>query len=107
MRFETNSLLMDNKNFIEKVGEKAGIGKQECSLMINAFAELLESTLASGDSISIPSFGNFDPHKRNERIMTHPSRPGQRLLVPPKVVVSFKPSAILKNKINSDNGSRE
>lgn len=92
---------MDNKTFLDRVTAASGLDKDMCASFIEAFSELMEESLASGDTVSIPAFGNFEPRKRKERIMSHPSSPGKRLLVPPKLVVSFKPSNILKNKVNS------
>lgn len=93
---------MDHKTFIDKVSKTATLDRELCGSLLESLAELMEASLASGDIVSIPSFGNFEPRKRNERIMSHPSQPGKRFLVPPKLVVSFKPSAILKTKINSN-----
>lgn len=92
---------MDHKSFIKKVSEIAALDIEDCSSYQEALTELMESTLASGDSISIPSFGNFEPRKRKERVMSNPAAKGKRFLVPPKLVVSFKPSTVLKNKINN------
>lgn len=92
---------MDNKTLLNKVSKDTGLDIELCSEYQEAFCTLLGNTLAAGDSISIPSFGNFEPRKRNERIMAHPSVKGKRLLVPPKIVVNFKPSTLLKNRINS------
>ena len=92
---------MDNKSFIDKLSVQAGLNKSECASMIEALASVMEKALSEGDSISIPAFGNFESRKRNERIMASPTAPGKKMLVPPKVVVSFKTSVILKNKINN------
>lgn len=93
---------MDYKTFIAKVSASSGIDPEDCQSLQDTLKELMETSLASGDVLSIPSFGNFEPKKRNERIMSHPSVKGKRLLVPPKLVVSFKPSSILKGKVNED-----
>lgn len=95
---------MDYKTLINKVSEASGIDVEECEAFHEAFTELLESTLASGDSVSIPSFGNFEPRKRNERIISNPSVKGKRFMVPPKIVASFRSSTVLKNKINNVTG---
>lgn len=95
---------MDYKTFINKVSAASGVDVDVCNVYQEALSELMESALSSGDIFSIPSFGNFEPRKRNERIMTNPSLKGKRFLVPPKLVVSFKPSTVLKNKINSEKG---
>lgn len=92
---------MDNKSFLENIVRSSELDKETCVSLIESFCGIMEETIASGDSISVPSFGNFEPRKRNERVMSHPSQPGKKILVPPKVVLSFKPSAVLKNRINT------
>lgn len=93
---------MEHKTFLSKVSEISGIEIASCNEFQEALVDLMERSLASGDTLSIPSFGNFEPRKRNERIMSNPSAKGKRFLVPPKLVVSFKPSVVLKNKINNN-----
>ena len=92
---------MDSKTFIEKLSVSSGIDKATCSTLIREFTSLLGNSLVNDEIISIPTFGSFEPRKRKERIMSHPSSPKKMILVPPKLVVSFKPSNILKNKINN------
>lgn len=94
---------MDSKTFLEKVGKDTGLDKTTCNSLLESFIGVIEETIASGETISIPSFGNFEPRKRNERIMSNPSSPGKRMLIPPKLVLSFKPSSVLKNKVNKIN----
>lgn len=91
---------MDHKTFIDKIAETTAFGREECESFLEAFIGVMEGALSEGDTISLPAFGNFDAHKRNERIMNNPSQPGKRLLIPPKLVINFKPSVSLKNKIN-------
>lgn len=91
---------MDYKTLIGRVGDASGLEREEAEFALASLIKIIEGALCEGDSISIPSFGSFESRKRNERIMSHPSEPGKRLLVPPKLVVNFKPSAILKSKLN-------
>lgn len=91
---------MDYKTLMNKVSEASGLEREEAEFALASLVKIIENSLSEGDTITIPSFGSFEPRKRNERIMSHPSDPGKRILVPPKVVMSFKPSAILKSKLN-------
>lgn len=50
------------------------------------------------DSVAVPGFGVFESRKRLERVNVHPAT-GRRMLLPPKIVIGFKPSAILKQKL--------
>lgn len=89
---------MNNKEFIAdlatRLDEKAKETQRLASIFSTAFAESLEE----GDSLSLQGFGTFEVKKKLERIVTNPTNK-QRMLVPPKLALSFKPSNILKDKI--------
>ena len=86
---------MNNKEFIAdlatRLDEKAKETQRLASIFSTVFAE-------EGDSLSIQGFGTFEVKKKLERIVTNPTNK-QRMLVPPKLALSFKPSNILKDKI--------
>lgn len=90
-------LLMDNKSFIDTVAVQAGISPDEATALADAFRSILVDAAAELDSIAVPGFGTFEPRRRAERISVHPGT-GRRLLVPPKVVMAFRPSSSLKNR---------
>jgi DNA-binding protein HU-beta/integration host factor subunit alpha len=54
--------------------------------------------------VLIPTFGTFEVKKKMERIMVNPST-GQRMLVPPKLVLTFKPNVSWKERVK--NGGAE
>lgn len=92
---------MDYKTFLDKLADESGLDKDLCSSLIANLVDIFGTNLVEDEMISVPSFGSFELRKRKERIMSHPSSPQKRLLVPPKLVINFKPSLILKNKINN------
>ena len=53
--------------------------------------------LEEGNVIAIQGFGSFEVKKKAERISINPASK-QRMLVPPKLVLSYKPSNTLKDK---------
>ena len=89
---------MNNKEFITdlatRLDEKAKETQRLASIFSTVFAESLEEV----DSLSLQVFGTFEVKKKLERIVTNPTNK-QRMLVPPKLALSFKPSNILKDKI--------
>ncbi len=90
---------MNNKEFITRLAEEMQLTAKETQRLTDAFIELFKSELQEGNTIAVQSFGNFDIKKKNERIVINPSTK-QRMLVPPKLVLNFKPSTILKDKFN-------
>ena len=53
--------------------------------------------LEEGNVIAVQGFGSFEVKKKAERISINPASK-QRMLVPPKLVLSYKPSNTLKDK---------
>ena len=89
---------MEQKKLVGLVAEKLGRSTEDVSKLLDAFTGVVASKCGELDSIAIPSFGTFEPKKKNERVVINPSN-GKRMLVPPKVVLSFKISNVLKGKL--------
>ena len=90
---------MDNRNFIETVAKKCALSSEETQRLTDNFISLVIEAMEGNDSVALPGFGTFETRKRGERISLHPVS-GKRLLIPPKIILGFKPSAILKGKLN-------
>ena len=67
---------------------------------------LIRNCFGEGEVVSIPSFGSFEVKKRLERVVVNPSS-GVRMLVPPKLVLGFKPAASVKEQLKYGGGSDE
>ncbi|MDE5662487.1 MAG: HU family DNA-binding protein [Muribaculaceae bacterium] len=89
---------MDNKTLIETIAADSGIEKERVQEMLSAFYSITAECCVAMDTIIIPGFGQFEPKKRKERLTVHPST-GRRLLVPPKLVMNFRPSAVMKSNL--------
>lgn len=89
---------MDNKKLVRTVADNLGRSTEDVSKLLDAFAGALGACCVDMDTVVIPSFGAFEPKKRNERVAFHPST-GHRMLVPPKISLTFKMSRVLKSKL--------
>ena len=87
---------MDTKTLIEKACEASRLEPAQGRRIIEAFSRLLSESGSELDSVAVPGFGVFESRKR--RVNVHPAT-GRRMLLPPKIVIGFKPSAILKQKL--------
>lgn len=63
--------------------------------MVRSVIEHLSHNFDEGDSVQITGFGTFEVRKRLERIVINPATQ-QKMLVPPKLVLNFKPIASIK-----------
>lgn len=97
---------MDNKTLIDILSNKLDIPKETVGALIEGLTGVLGECGSHLDTVAIQGFGSFESKKRLERIALHPAS-GKRLLIPPKIVINFKPSVSLKQKIRKggkDNG---
>lgn len=91
---------MDNKKFTEELSSRLDISLTSVNSMIEALTKEMVGLASNLDGVVIPGFGTFEPRLREERISVHPAS-GKRLLVPPRIYLSFKTSPVLKQKINN------
>ncbi len=89
---------MDNKQLQDIIAKRMGRNNADVSKLIEAFITTVKENCGELDSIAIPGFGTFEGKKKNERIVVNPST-SKRMLVPPKITLNFKPSALLKAKL--------
>ena len=91
---------MDTKALLDIIIEKTGIDISTAELLLDSLVEVTGSECSDMNSIALPGFGSFEPKKRQERVAVHPST-GRRMLIPPKITLSFRPSALLKQKVKN------
>lgn len=91
---------MNNKELISTLSSKLNLSKEDVSGLLNAFTSCCKEQLLEDNSVGFQSFGTFEVRKKEERISVHPVTQ-ERTLIPPKLVLSFKQSNILKEKLNS------
>jgi integration host factor subunit alpha len=59
----------------------------------------MKRCLASGEELLISGFGKFNVKDKNARRGRNPQT-GEELILEPRRVITFKPSGILRTKIN-------
>ena len=90
---------MNNKEFLAKLSEKTGYSPQRTAQLVAALVDEIGTQLEEENIILLSGFGSFEVKKKLERVIVNPVTK-QRMLIPPKMVVSFKTNNILKDKIN-------
>lgn len=95
---------MNNKEYIAELSRHTGFSQDDTQRMVRCVVECMSQKFDEGVGISIANFGIFEIKKRMERIVVNPSN-GQRMLVPPKIVVAFKSETSVRKTANSVNGA--
>ena len=91
---------MNNKNFIAELSQRTRYSQEDTQRMVYTLIDAVKEKFQEGDAVTFPGFGTFEIKKRNERIIVNPATQ-QRLLVPPKLVLTFKPIAAIKEKLKN------
>lgn len=91
---------MNNKEFISALSKRTGYKSVDVQHMVRTTVNAITDNLLDEGGVTLSRLGTFDVKKRNERIINNPST-GQRMLVPPKLVVNFKPVSSAKEKMNT------
>ena len=91
---------MNNKEFIAELALRSGYTQADAQKLVNALIEGMGDSFEAGENVSLTGFGTFEVKKRMERVVVNPST-GLRMLVPPKLVLGFKPNASIKEKLKN------
>lgn len=97
---------MNNRNFIQEISQRTGYKPEDVQRMVYSMIDAMNESFQEGEAVNIPDFGLFEVKKRMERIVKNPSTQ-QRMLVPPKLVLTFKPVSAIKSvlkKGENENG---
>ena len=89
---------MNNKEFIAELAERTGYSPRDTQKLASNLIDAMGDAFQEDNSILVPNFGVFETKKKMERIMVSPAT-GQRMLVPPKLVLNFKPNQTWKDKL--------
>jgi integration host factor subunit alpha len=82
-----------------------GFSKKEAADLVDVIFELLKETLGRGENIKISGFGNFVMRDKNERQGRNPQT-GDPITISSRRVLTFKPSQLLKQALNDEEGER-
>ena len=88
---------MNNKEFISELSRRFVYTNKDTTQLVSSVISIMNQQLQDGNTVAIQGFGTFEVRKKLERISINPATQ-QRMLIPPKLVLTYKPSAILKEK---------
>ncbi|HMU41001.1 MAG TPA: integration host factor subunit alpha [Pseudomonadota bacterium] len=92
---------MTKADIVEKVYEKiGGFSKKDASQIVESVFDIIKDTLARGEKIKLSGFGNLVVRDKNARIGRNPQT-GDEITISARRVLTFKPSQVLKNALNS------
>jgi integration host factor subunit alpha len=88
----------------EAVYQKVGLSRTESADLVEMFIEIMSNRIVAGEAVKLSSFGSFIVRSKGQRIGRNP-KTGKEVPISPRRVMVFKPSAILKQRINGEDGA--
>lgn len=85
----------------ESIYQQIGLSRSESAEIVATILEEVSLALEDGQTVKISSFGSFSVRSKNERMGRNP-KTGQEVPITPRRVLSFRPSHILRDRLNGE-----
>ncbi len=79
---------------------KVGLSRHEAATLVEQVLKEITDCLERGETVMLSSFGKFVVRKKGQRVGRNP-KTGKEAPIAPRRVIVFKPSPMLKQRINS------
>lgn len=83
----------------EAVYQRLGLSRTESAAMVEMVLQEICDAVSRGENVKLSSFGSFVVRSKGERTGRNP-KTGLEVPIPPRRVIVFKPSNIMKSRIN-------
>lgn len=83
----------------EAVYQEVGLSRNESAYLVESVLSEISDALMRDDMVKISSFGSFFVRQKGQRVGRNP-KTGEEVPILPRRVLVFRPSHVLKNRIN-------
>ena len=83
----------------DAVHREVGLSRQDSAALVESVLGMISDTLVKGETVKLSSFGSFQLRDKNGRVGRNP-KTGQEVPIEPRRVLVFKPSQVLKERID-------
>lgn len=94
---------MNTKDLVRHLALEIGKTQVETRKLLAVCTSVFRQVLDEGQAFTLPGLGTFRIRYRNARVAYTP-RQKKKMLFPPKRVVTFRPGAALKRRVNETGG---
>ena len=97
---------MNYKEYLEVLARQTDMTVEQAGVLAASVADAIGQELQEGHEVCIEDFGSFVVDKELEHIAWNPVT-GQRMLVPPRLVVQFHPNGWLTDSPSNNLSEHE
>ncbi len=99
-------MALTQADMAESLFNELGLNKKEARDLVHLFFQELVASLAVGKPVKLSGFGNFYLRDKKERPGRNP-RTGEKIPVPARRVVTFRPGKKLQARVKAYAGTAE
>jgi integration host factor subunit alpha len=85
----------------EAIYAQVGLSRNESAALLEDVLERISAALEKGEAVKISAFGSFIVRQKGQRVGRNP-KTGVEVPIMPRKVLSFRPSQVLKARLNPD-----
>ena len=105
-RAEDGARTVTRADLAEAVYRRVGLSRAESAELVQSFLEEICAAAERGETVKLSSFGSFVVRSKSQRIGRNP-KTGVEVPILPRRVMVFKPSNVLKARINGGTAEAE
>jgi len=94
-------MTLTKADLVQNVYQEHNLTKAQASEAVETFLRIAKSCLENGEDLLVSGFGKFNVKEKKARRGRNPQT-GQELILSARKVVTFKPSGILRERINGN-----
>src|SRR5215204_6402290 len=88
----------------EAVYRRIGLSRAESSTMVEMVLDEIRDAIVRGENVKLSAFGTFVVRDKGKRVGRNP-KTGHEVPIPPRRVMVFRPSHVMKRQINDGLGT--
>jgi integration host factor subunit alpha len=85
----------------EAVHRQVGLSRTDSADLVKEVLDAMSNALAAGENVKLSSFGTFMVRTKKGRMGRNP-KTGEEVPITPRKVLVFRPSQIMKNRVNGE-----
>ncbi len=90
---------MNKAELAEAIANKVSMAKNQAISVLDAFEEIVTSTIKAGSEVTLTGFGTFSAKQRASRMGVNPQKPSEKIQIPTVTVPKFKAGKALKDAL--------
>ena len=94
-------MTLTKAHIIDSIYNNTDLNRPQATKVVETFLESIKTALESHEDVLITGFGKFYLNEKKERRGRNPAT-GEDLMLPPRKVITFKCSPVLRKKVNGE-----